>query len=55
MYMHYLSQKDSGFIIRKNRPQPKYLSKLVNNNTTFNMNIASYFLNGLYSPHLSTW
>ena len=27
----------------------------MNNNTTFNLNIASYFLNILASPDVSTW
>ena len=39
----------------QNRPPPKELSKLVNNNTTLNLNIASYFLNILDSPDVSTW
>ena len=39
----------------QNRLPPKHLSKLVNNNTTPNLNIASYFLNILASPHVSTW
>ena len=39
----------------QNRPPPKYLSKLVNNKTTHNLNIASYFLNILASPDVSTW
>ena len=39
----------------QNRPPPKHLSKIVNNNTTMNLNIASYFLNVLASPDISTW
>ena len=39
----------------QNWPPPKHLSKLFNNNTTPNMSIASYFLNILASPHVSTW
>ena len=39
----------------QNRPPPKHLSMLVNNNTTLNLNIASYFLNILASPDESTW
>ena len=34
---------------------PQYLSKLVNKNTLLNLNIASYFLNILASPDVSTW
>ena len=37
------------------RPLPKHLSKLVNNNTTLNLNTASYFINILASPDVSTW
>ena len=36
-------------------PPPKHLSKLVNTNTTLNLNIASYFLNILDSPDVLTW
>ena len=36
-------------------PSPQHLSKLVNNNTILNLNIASYFLNVLASPDESTW
>ena len=39
----------------QNRPTPKHLSKLVNNNTTLNLNIVSYFLNILASQDISTW
>ena len=39
----------------QNQPPPKHLSKLVNNNTTLNLNIISYFLNILDSPDVSTW
>ena len=39
----------------QNRPSPKHLYKLVNNNTTLNLGIASYFLNILASPDVSTW
>ena len=39
----------------QNRPLQKYLSKLVNNNTTMNMNIDSYFLNILASSYVLTW
>ena len=34
---------------------PQHLSKLVNKNTILNLNIASYFLNILASPDVSTW
>ena len=37
------------------RPSPQHLSKLVNKNTILNLNIASYFLNILASPDVSTW
>ena len=37
------------------RPSPQHLSKLVNKNTLLNLNIASYFLNILAYPDLSTW
>ena len=36
-------------------PSPQHLSKLVNKNTLLNLNIASYFLNILASPDVSTW
>ena len=34
---------------------PQHFSKLVNKNTILNLNIASYFLNILASPDVSTW
>ena len=37
------------------RPSPQHFSKLVNKNTWLNLKIASYFLNILASPDLSTW
>ena len=37
------------------RTSPKHLSKLVNKNTLLTLNIASYFLNILASPDVSTW
>ena len=40
---------------KQNRPPPIFLSKLVNNNTTMNLNIASYFLYVLASPDLLKW
>ena len=36
-------------------PSPQHLSILVNKNTILNLNIASYSLNILASPDLSTW
>ena len=39
----------------QNRPPPKHLSKILNNNTSLNLNIASYFPNILTSPDVSTW
>ena len=39
----------------QNRPPPKNLSKLVNNNTTMNLNIASYFLSTSAPPDVLTW
>ena len=37
------------------RPSTQHFSKLVNKNTFLNLNIASYFLNILDSPDISTW
>ena len=39
----------------ENRPPPKHMYKLLNKNTSLNLNIASYFLRILASPYLSTW
>ena len=39
----------------QNRPPLKHLYKLVNNNITLNLNIASYFISILASPYGSTW
>ena len=39
----------------RNRPLPNYLYKLVDNNTTVNLNISYYFLNILASPDVLTW
>ena len=36
-------------------PSPQYLSKLVNKNTLLNLSIASYFINILAFPDVSTW
>ena len=41
-------------LLEQNRPQPKHLSILENNNTNLNLNIASYFLNILASPGVLT-
>ena len=41
-------------LLEQNRPQPKHLSKLENNNTNLNLNIASYFLNILAPPDVMT-
>ena len=41
-------------ISEQNQPQPKHVSKLVNNNTILNLNIAYYFLNILASPDVLT-
>ena len=42
-------------LLEEKIPTPQHLSKLVNNNTILNLNIASYFLNILASPNVSTW
>ena len=42
-------------LLEEKSPTPQHLSKLVNNNKTLNLNIASYFLNVLASPDESTW
>ena len=39
----------------ENRLPPKYLSKLMNKNTTLNLNVASDFLNILTSSDVLTW
>ena len=48
-------QKYKYHFHKKKRPSPQHLSKLVNKNTLLNLNIASYFLNILASPDVSTW
>ena len=40
---------------KQNLPPPKIVSKLLNDNTALNLNIASYFLNILASQDVSTW
>ena len=48
--------KNIQFILsEQKRPPPKLLSKLENNNITMNLNVASYSLNILASPDVSTW
>ena len=42
-------------LLEEKIPLPQHLSKLVNKNTILNLNIASYFLNILASPDVSTW
>ena len=42
-------------LLEEKIPTPQHLVKLVNNNKTLNLNIASYFLNVLASPDESTW
>ena len=41
--------------LSEKKPSPQHLSKLVNKNTLLNLNIASYCLNILASPDVSTW
>ena len=36
-------------------PSPQHLSRLVDKKTLLNLNIASYFINILASPDVSTW
>ena len=42
-------------MLEEKNPSPQHLFKLVNKNTFLNLNIASYFLNTLASPDVSTW
>ena len=44
-----------NFHCQKKKTSPQHFSKLVNKNTILNLNIASYFLNILTSPDVSTW
>ena len=48
-------QKIQVTLSEEKRPSPQNLSKLVNKNTFLNLNTASYFINILASPDLSTW
>ena len=42
-------------LLEEKSPSPQHFSKLVNKNAILNLNIASYFLNILASPDVSTW
>ena len=42
-------------LLEEKSPAPQHFYKIVNNNKTINLNIASYFLNVLASPDESTW
>ena len=42
-------------LIDQKQPPPKHMFKLMNNNTTLNLNIASYFINILDSSNVLTW
>ena len=53
--MYRLQYTPERFKLRKKKTSPKHLSKLVNKNTSLNLNIASYFLNILASPYVSIW
>ena len=48
-------QKIQVTLSEEKRLPPQHLSKLVNKNTLLNLNTASYFLNILASPDVSTW
>ena len=48
-------QKIQVLLSEEKRPSPQHLSKLVNKKRLLNLNIASYFLNILASPDVSTW
>ena len=52
--LQYISPKNTSSIVRRKRPSPQHLSKLVNKNTFLNLNTASYFINILASPDVST-
>ena len=47
--------KNPVTLLDKNGPSRIFLSKVVNNNITLNLNIASYFLNILVYPYVLTW
>ena len=55
MYQLQCSLKNSSYVVKKNTLLPKHLSRLVNNNKTLNLNVASYSLNILAYPDISTW
>ena len=42
-------------LLEEKSPSPQHFSKLLNKNTILNLNIASYFLNIIASPDVSTW
>ena len=48
-------QKIQVPLSEEKRPSPQHLSKLVNKNTFLNLKTASYFINILASPDVSTW
>ena len=48
-------QKIKVTLSEEKSPSPQNLSKLANKSTLLNLNIASYFLNILASPDVSTW
>ena len=50
-----MSQKIQVKLSEEKILSPQHVSKLVNKNTFLNLNIASYFLNVLASPDVSTW
>ena len=54
-WLQYIPQNINFPLSEEKRPSPQHLSKLVNKNTFLNLNIASYFLNILASPDISTW
>ena len=54
-YHSYISIKKHQFQFISKILKPKNMFKLVNNNTTLNLNIVSYFLNILASPDELTW
>ena len=53
--LQYIPQKLQVPLSEEKRLSPQHLSKLVNKNTLLNLNIASYFINVLASPDVSTW
>ena len=55
--MYRLQYIPKGFKLncQKKILSPNFLSKIVNKNTMLNLNTASYFINTLASPYVSTW